>query len=118
MSDVWRVRLRIGANGSEYENAGIITDDPYAAIAEAIAGILPTVEVLQVARFTDTGAGWELVYGPEVLRHAELVTIPRSDLTVLLAAAAAVAGDQPVPELLRPLVAEVAKRYKVRLEVS
>lgn len=46
------------------------------------------------------------------------VTIPRMDLSVLLAAAAVVAGEQPVPELLAPLVAEVAERYKVRLEVT
>lgn len=61
MSDVWRVRLRIGANGSEYENAGIIADDPYAAIAEAIGSILPTVTVADVSRFIDTDAGWETV---------------------------------------------------------
>jgi hypothetical protein len=48
----------------------------------------------------------------------DMVTIPRSDLTVLLGTAAAVAGDGKVPELLRPLVAEVLARYKVRLEVT
>lgn len=179
MSDVWRVRLRIGANGSEYENAGIIAEDPYAAVAEAIGEIGPSVRVIQVARDV-IDEGWLVVYsaesgsaeaegvtvftiprvitradrelidpflgddfmvglmardreawaqagtlitrafsvGKEAAAGADQVTIPRGDLSVLLAAAAVVAGEQPVPELLAPLVADVAERYKVHLEVT
>jgi hypothetical protein len=50
---------------------------------------------------------------------ADTVTIPRSDLTALLAGAAAL-GKYPadVPGLLKPLVEDVLKRYKVRLEMT
>lgn len=59
--------------------------------------------------------------GPVLSLPAEMtedtVTIPRSDLSTLLAAAVALTGSAPVPAMLPPLVAEVAARYKVRLEV-
>lgn len=56
---------------------------------------------------------------PSMPRSAsDAVAIPPADLSVLLAAAAVVAGDESAPELLKPLVAEVAKRYKVRIEVT
>ena len=77
MSDVWRVHLRIGANGSEYENAGIIADDPYSAIAAAIGEIPPSVQVLQVARFVDIDAGWELVHGGEDLSGKPAAALER-----------------------------------------
>ena len=55
---------KIGVNGSEYENAGNIADDPYAAVAEAITEILPTVQVAEVSEFTDLDAGWRTVFPP------------------------------------------------------
>ncbi len=66
---------------------------------------------------------WIALYN-EVLRlrdmqeHPDTVTIPRGDFSILLAAAAVMTGSEPVPELLRPFVAEVLARYKVRLEVT
>jgi hypothetical protein len=56
--------------------------------------------------------------GQIVQPHPDTVTIPRGDLSVLLAAASALTGSAPVPGLLRPLVAEALERYKVRLEVT
>lgn len=53
-----------------------------------------------------------------VQQHPDTVTIPGGDFSVLIAAAAALTGIGPVPDVLRPLVTEVLARYKVRLEVT
>lgn len=65
---------------------------------EPVAGIAPVSQIMQ--------------------ERADTVTIPRGDLTTLLAAAAALAGNGPVPELLHPLVDDVLSRYRVRLDVT
>jgi ABC-type sugar transport system substrate-binding protein len=65
---------------------------------DPVAGIAPASQIVQ--------------------EHPDTVTIPRGDFSMLLAAAAALTGSGPVPEMLPPLVGEVLARYKVRLEVT
>jgi hypothetical protein len=62
MSSVYRVSLKIGANDTECENAGIVADGPLEAAAQAICEILPSVRVIEVSEFLDAEAGWKLVY--------------------------------------------------------
>jgi hypothetical protein len=97
-SDADRDRLTAGlmqAVGEAMEpgNVTLITVD-----GSPVAGIAPAGQIVQ--------------------EHPDTVTIPRGDFSVLLAAAAAVTGSGPVPEMLRPLAGEVLARYKVRLEVT
>jgi hypothetical protein len=62
LSSVYRARLKIGANDTECENAGIVADNPLEAAAQAICEILPSVRVTEVSEFPDTGNNWKQVY--------------------------------------------------------